>query len=520
MKNLFITIFLLVCFIAKAETLHFQAIDPSSQQLDFIENDCNNCFRIWGMELKSGVSAKHLKVLEKIKKDANIKDNGKSLTIPQLKRGNAIFQGQLLGYVPELNWKIEIYVNNPLTNERETLKTPVKKDGSFELKIPLVTTMQVLFRTAFYNEYILLSPDKKTTVYVDLYQKCCQETKNDALKCPAGKYMYFGGANAEINNQLEDKNIREIKRDFVNQAGDYRVILNQKMYAEQYKAYVLDKMNQAIEKLTQEKLTKKAYELAVIDIQMATILALMYANHTFEEAFKAASMSSILEIALMSYREPPVFDEAYYSFLKELSVNHPLSLYSSDFNNVLNSFKYLNKKELSINTTTGIKEAKSYLAEILGTSQGFIFDMMTIQFYCKIFEEKFPETDNEMLFAELFKPFAGKVVCVDFWATWCAPCRWAMKQFEPNKERLKGKDVVFIYLTDESSPLVVWQNMIPDIQGKHYRLKSEQFQYLKKKFGANGIPAYLILNKKGEQIYFKVGFDGADKLEELIMNAL
>jgi thioredoxin-related protein len=31
---------------------------------------------------------------------------------------------------------------------------------------------------------------------------------------------------------------------------------------------------------------------------------------------------------------------------------------------------------------------------------------------------------------------------------------------------------------------------------------------LKKKFGIKGIPSYLILNKQGEQIYFKTGFDG------------
>ena len=93
-------------------------------------------------------------------------------------------------------------------------------------------------------------------------------------------------------------------------------------------------------------------------------------------------------------------------------------------------------------------------------------------------------------------------------------------EFEPAKERLKEKEIVFVYLTDESSPLTAWQNMIPDISGEHFRLKSAQFQYLKKKFGANGIPSYLVLNKDGEQIYFRVGFEEAESLERIIMDAL
>jgi len=687
--------------------LHFPTIDPSTQQIDFIESDCDNCFKIWGIELTPGALALREQVPESIKKEALIKDDGKSLAIPELKTGDAIVKGKFLGYVPEMKWKVEMYVNNPVTGVQEQLETLVKDNGSFELKVPLVTTMQVLFRTVFYNNYILLSPGKETSVYVDLYQKSCQETGNEALKCPAGKYMYFGGANAEINNQMEDINIQGIVSDFSEQTRDFNAILN--MSAEQYKAYVLDKMNGAIESLSQKGLTKKAYEFAVINIHFHAIYALMFADSNLEGAYRQAHN--------LGYRDKldgytvPVFDKAYYSFLKELPFNHPLSLYSGYFSNMVNSSKYLEKikirvtlptkalfqelidskilspeekeyaeylqkqsmdswsaeKQQNYKAKTGramqkliesgklddtivklanelislcndsktdiisveekrfiipyyltkdgiftqeeidkffepakpdsaeepefsdelknsfnakmseasqqfsekkrIKQTTSYLTDILGTSQGIVFDMMTAQFLCKKFEEStpltagelkeiaqiknpfyfnyinqknnkllaqiemnkgkkgytvydVPETEEDSLFTELLKPFAGNVILVDFWATWCAPCRSAMKQFEQAKEGLKEKGVVFVYLTDESSPLTTWQNMIPDIPGEHFRLKNDQFDYLKKKFGVRGIPSYLILNKAGEQIYFKVGFEGKEKMEKMLTDAL
>ena len=48
----------------------------------------------------------------------------------------------------------------------------------------------------------------------------------------------------------------------------------------------------------------------------------------------------------------------------------------------------------------------------------------------------------------------GKVVVVEFWATWCAPCIASIPHLNELAERFKDKEVVFISLTDEARDVV------------------------------------------------------------------
>jgi len=44
----------------------------------------------------------------------------------------------------------------------------------------------------------------------------------------------------------------------------------------------------------------------------------------------------------------------------------------------------------------------------------------------------------------------GKVVVVDFWATWCVPCKKEIPEYVKLREKLKGLDVEFVGVTFES----------------------------------------------------------------------
>lgn len=101
----------------------------------------------------------------------------------------------------------------------------------------------------------------------------------------------------------------------------------------------------------------------------------------------------------------------------------------------------------------------------------------------------------------------GKIIYIDFWASWCKPCRKEMKNIPLVHELYK--DVLFIYLSvelDEKKWLEASKK--ENINNEKYNLlilkmkRTPDFK-LSAKFDLStngGIPHYMIFNKKGELV--------------------
>ncbi|MFD2871252.1 TlpA family protein disulfide reductase [Mucilaginibacter ximonensis] len=131
-----------------------------------------------------------------------------------------------------------------------------------------------------------------------------------------------------------------------------------------------------------------------------------------------------------------------------------------------------------------------------------------------------PNSPANQIFTDIIKKYKGKVVYVDFWATWCAPCRANIEEVAPLKEALKDQNIAFVYITDGSSPMETYKSMAPGIKGEHYRVNSDQWNYLLSKFNISGIPHHVLVNKKGEVVSPNFQTGGNDDLKNKLLATL
>ena len=103
------------------------------------------------------------------------------------------------------------------------------------------------------------------------------------------------------------------------------------------------------------------------------------------------------------------------------------------------------------------------------------------------------------------KPFKGKVVYIDVWATWCGPCLKEFQYLPALKEKAHNMDVVYLYISiDRPEERKKWEKTIAyhQLKGYHLLVNEKLGKSLYTELGIErqilSIPCFVIIDKTGK----------------------
>ena len=101
--------------------------------------------------------------------------------------------------------------------------------------------------------------------------------------------------------------------------------------------------------------------------------------------------------------------------------------------------------------------------------------------------------------------YRGNLVLLNFWATWCAPCKEEMPSLDllTTKKSLKNLRVFAINVGKDNKQKAL--NFFEDLNIKNLEVYFDPPITLAKKFGLRGIPTSILFNKEGLEFARIVG---------------
>lgn len=524
--------------------LLFPPIPENVTSLDFSEGDFDGAYKIWGIQLNEKNFRK-----APLPKDAIIhKINKKAqLPTPELAYAKATLKGKVLGFKADMPATGKLHLNDPVRwlNFAEDVK--VNEDGTFQVQTDVITVTPATLVFPFAQIPCLLAPGKENSIIINTAECTRQQSHLQKDSKPYGKKAYYSGYLAELQQELSDNSIQ------TNLVSNPRETVNEVIGKDidGIKNYFVEKRRDIHKQIEEAPLSLAAKEVLKANTDITTGIGLFMGKDILMRAH-IISQKLNKEQANEYYMNTKIeFPDNYFDVLKELVLNSSADLYAPEYAYGIGVFA----------------SRKDLLEQHLGTNQGVLFQMAEAYRYYRSIEDFTPltaeqtaalealpspaykdiltalngkllkkmelnklktgykinevgEVNNEELFSTIISKFKGHVLLVDFWATWCGPCRMANKAMIPMKEELKDRDILYLYIAGENSPKGTWENMIPDIHGEHFRVTNDQWRYLMDKFNIQGVPTYFVIDAEGNTTFKQTGFPGTDTMKKQLMKAL
>ena len=96
--------------------------------------------------------------------------------------------------------------------------------------------------------------------------------------------------------------------------------------------------------------------------------------------------------------------------------------------------------------------------------------------------------------------FAGKVTVVNFWATWCPPCRKEMPSIDRLRADIAGDDMEVVAIAIDRASVQKIEDFFLSIEASNLKIYRDPTLRLATEAGVLGMPITIILDREGREI--------------------
>tara|TARA_B100000686_G_scaffold251761_1_gene262290 strand:- start:363 stop:902 length:540 start_codon:yes stop_codon:yes gene_type:complete len=103
------------------------------------------------------------------------------------------------------------------------------------------------------------------------------------------------------------------------------------------------------------------------------------------------------------------------------------------------------------------------------------------------------------------KNYHGKLIIVNFWATWCAPCKKEMPSLDRLYQNNNFQNLEIFAINVEETNIQKAKNFFVDLDIKKLEIFFDFNLNFVKEFKLRGVPTTVLINKKGEEFARIIG---------------